>query len=140
MGISVSVPAGRHVDRACLAIFSDLRESGSAQRMTARINWGDGAQSDGEIGACGDRFRVLGSHEYRCPGNYSVLLSLNNERGAVPVRTTIRIGSRGERYVAAIYSYTVTLAAPILRQCGACRLFGSRLSRDTRLHSQASQS
>ena len=65
--------AGAVLSGRVLATFSDTTPGVQAADFSARIDWGDGRNSAGQIVAKGSgKFAVLGSHAYRDPETFSV--------------------------------------------------------------------
>ena len=70
--------AGPALNGRVLATFSDTTPDVQAADFSARIDWGDGHNSPGQIVAKGaGRFAVFGSHTYRDPETFSVFAHIS---------------------------------------------------------------
>lgn len=71
-------------DEAVVATFTDTDKKGVVGDYTARIDWGDGVVTTGEIEATstpGD-FRVRGTHSYATPGLYAMKVRIVAKAGS----------------------------------------------------------
>lgn len=70
--------AGAAVNGRVIATFTDTTSGVQARDFSARIDWGDGRSSDGQIIANGSgKFAVLGSHGYRDAETFSVFAHIS---------------------------------------------------------------
>ena len=76
--------AGAALSGRVLATFSETTTGAQAADFSARIDWGDGHASAGQIVARGSgKFAVLGSHTYRDPATFSVFAHIAKGTPAV---------------------------------------------------------
>jgi cyclophilin family peptidyl-prolyl cis-trans isomerase/Ca2+-binding RTX toxin-like protein len=79
----VSAHAGRTLDGAVVATFTDDDATGRPEDFAARIDWGDGTVSDGSIVPLGDaRFAVLGSHRLDRAATLPLTVDVTGNKGA----------------------------------------------------------
>src|SRR5262249_50849732 len=65
-----------------VATFGDANAAGTSDTYTAKIWWGDGHSSTGNVVANGDgTFSVLGTHDYRSDGSYAVTVRITDANG-----------------------------------------------------------
>lgn len=66
-----------------VATFTDANSKGAASDFSAKIAWGDGTTTAGQIAAAsGGGFKVTGSHAYAEEGTYSVTVSIADDGGS----------------------------------------------------------
>jgi large repetitive protein len=86
-GAALSVEAGQAIQNEIVATFFDTTGQSSQTDFTARVRWGDGTASNGNVTATANGgFQVVDSHTYKTEGtyNYSVIVTHTDGR-----RTTI---------------------------------------------------
>jgi YVTN family beta-propeller protein len=84
-GQTLDVNANQAFNLQTVATFNDPDASASASDFTARINWGDGFQSNGLVVDGGDgTFKVKGSHTYvgHADVTYNIKITLTDQLGS----------------------------------------------------------
>jgi hypothetical protein len=75
--------AARRALTAVVAHVQDANPAGSANELSAQIDWGDGSTSPGTVAAAaGGGFDVNGTHTYSAAGNYQITASIGDVGGS----------------------------------------------------------
>jgi hypothetical protein len=81
-GAALSGEAGRAIKSQIVGTFFDSTGQSDQTDFTARIRWGDGTTSDGNVTATANGgFQVVGSHTYKDQGNYDLRVILRHTDG-----------------------------------------------------------
>ncbi|HEX3526440.1 MAG TPA: IPTL-CTERM sorting domain-containing protein [Thermoanaerobaculia bacterium] len=70
-----------------VATFSDTLTTAVASDFTATIDWGDATTSPGTVSGGGGTFQVSGTHTYASAGNFSVMVTLSDDKPGTATAT-----------------------------------------------------
>jgi hypothetical protein len=91
-GIEISAVEGVAFDNHLVATFTDPAGTEEPADYSATIDWGDGNQTAGIIGANGASFSVTGGHLYAEEGSYSIHVTIHHGSAAdVSVDSTAHV-------------------------------------------------
>jgi hypothetical protein len=81
-GAALSVEAGQAIQDEIVATFFDTTGESSQTAFTARIRWGDGTATDGNVTATANgTFQVVGTHTYKGEGTYDYSVVVRHSDG-----------------------------------------------------------
>jgi Bacterial Ig-like domain len=80
-GQPIVAPAGQALNNVVVATITDPVSTDTADLFTARISWGDGQVSQGNVTAKSGGFNVTGSHIYATPGSFPITVTLGKQAG-----------------------------------------------------------
>lgn len=104
-GVAGTATEGTAAENVSVATFTSGNASATAATFTARINWGDGQQSDGAVTQNGSTFTVAGTHVYKYGGRYPVRATITSTGGFV--------GTADTTFTVADAALTATAAAQV---------------------------
>jgi PKD repeat protein len=105
-GVDVNVPHGEVATNVLVATFTDQSGPLPVVNYPTTIDWGDGsAKSAGFVTVAADgTFSVKGTHTFTSPGKYTIKTTIANTGGmTINVQSNAVVGSKNDRYVAAVY-------------------------------------
>jgi len=82
VGMNFSHNGGKLANRP-VATFKDYGAPAIPADYSATINWGDGSVSHGIVRRAGPSYKILGSHLYRSPGDFTVSASVSRGGGSM---------------------------------------------------------
>ena len=100
-GTALTVEAGQPIQDEIIATFFDTTGQSSQTDFTARIRWGDGTASNGNVTASASGgFQVAGTHTYKADGTYDYSIIVRHTDGRQTIIDGVVVVEGGRTYTA----------------------------------------